>query len=133
MKKFKVIISILLILPLIGCANDSKKMNDEDLEKYGNLAQEAITLINQRKTEEFINLTDKDLNFTQEMMEESYKYLDESGDFVKFIDTKGVYQKDKESGETHYTIFEKVKYENNDVIFTINCDKNLKIIGFFFR
>ena len=133
MKKFKILTLTAIVLLLVACGSKTKKMSDEDFNKYEKEAQAAINLANERKTDEFIDLTEKSLGFKKEILEEAYKNLDENGKFVEFGDAKGIYEEDKNSGSTYSTILQKVKYENKDVLFRVSFNKDDKIVGIFFK
>ena len=133
MKKFKILTLTAIVLLLVACGSKTKKMSDEDFNKYQKEAQAAISLVNERKTDEFIDLTEKSLGFKKEILEEAYKNLDENGKFVEFGDAKGIYEEDKNSGSTYSTILQKVKYENKDVLFRVSFNKDDKIVGIFFK
>lgn len=133
MKKFKILTLTAIVLLLVACGSKTKKMSDEDFNKYEKEAQAAINLVNERKTDEFIDLTEKSLGFKKEILKEAYKNLDENGKFVEFGDAKGIYEEDKNSGSTYSTILQKVKYENKDVLFRVSFNKDDKIVGIFFK
>lgn len=133
MKKFKILTLTAIVLLLVACSSKTKKMSDEDFNKYEKEAQAAINLVNERKTDEFIDLTEKSLGFEKEILEEAYKNLDENGKFVEFGDAKGIYEEDKNSGSTYSTILQKVKYEKKDVLFRVSFNKDDKIVGIFFK
>lgn len=134
MKKFKILTLTAIVLLLVACGSKTKKMSDEDFNKYEKEAQAAINLVNERKTDEFIDLTEKSLGFKKEILEEAYKNLDENGKFVEFGDAKGIYDwEDKNSGSTYSTILQKVKYEKKDVLFRVSFNKDDKIVGIFFK
>ena len=133
MKKFKILTLTAIVLLLVACGSKTKKMSDEDFNKCEKEAQAAINLVNERKTDEFIDLTEKSLGFKKEILEEAYKNLDENGKFVEFGDAKGIYEEDKNSGSTYSTILQKVKYENKDVLFRVSFNKDDKIVGIFFK
>ena len=133
MKKFKILTLTAIVLLLVACGSKTKKMSDEDFNKYQKEAQAAISLVNERKTDEFIDLTEKSMGFKKEILEEAYKNLDENGKFVEFGDAKGIYEEDKNSGTTFSTILQKVKYEKKDVLFRVSFNKDDKIVGIFFK
>lgn len=133
MKNFKNLILIVMALFLVGCGSKSEKMSDDDFSKYEKQAQTAISLINERKTAEFIDLTEKSLGFKKEIFEEAYKNLDDYGKFVEFGQAKGIYEKDKDKGETYFTILQKVKYDKKDILFRVSFNKDDKIVGIFFK
>ena len=133
MKKFKILTLTAIVLLLVACGSKTKKMSDEDFNKYEKEAQAAISLVNERKTDEFIDLTEKSLGFKKEILEEAYKNIDENGKFVEFGDAKGIYEEDKNSGSTYSTILQKVKYEKKDVLFRVSFNKDDKIVGIFFK
>ena len=115
MKKFKILTLTAIVLLLVACGSKTKKMSDEDFNKYQKKSQAAISLVNERKTDEFIDLTEKSLGFKKEILEEAYKNLDENGKFVEFGDAKGIYEEDKNSGTIYSTILQKVKYEKKPI------------------
>lgn len=133
MKKFKILTLTALVLLLVACGSKTKKMSDGDFNKYQKEAQAAISLVNERKTDEFIDLTEKSMGFKKEILEEAYKNLDENGKFVEFGDAKGIYEEDKNSGTAFSTILQKVKYEKKDVLFRVSFNKDDKIVGIFFK
>lgn len=133
MKKFKILTLTAIVLLLVACGSKTKKMSDEDFNKYEKEAQAAINLVNKRKTDEFIDLTEKSLGFKKEILEEAYKNLEQNGKFVEFGDAKGIYEEDKNSGSTYSTILQKVKYEKKDVLFRVSFNKDDKIVGIFFK
>lgn len=133
MKKFKILTLTALVLLLVACGSKTKKMSDEDFNKYQKEAQAAISLVNERKTDKFIDLTEKSMGFKKEILEEAYKNLDENGKFVEFGDAKGIYEEDKNSGTTFSTILQKIKYEKKDVLFRVSFNKDDKIVGIFFK
>lgn len=133
MKKFKILTLTAIVLLLVACGSKTKKMSDEDFNKYQKKSQAAISLVNERKTDEFIDFTEKSLGFKKEILEEAYKNLDENGKFVEFGDAKGIYEEDKNSGSTYSTILQKVKYEKKDVLFRVSFNKDDKIVGIFFK
>lgn len=133
MKKFKILTLTAIVLLLVACGSKTKKMSDEDFNKYQKKSQAAISLVNERKTDEFIDLTEKSLGFKKEILEEAYKNLDENGKFVEFGDAKGIYEEDKNSGTIYSTILQKVKYEKKDVLFRVSFNNDDKIVGIFFK
>ena len=133
MKKFKILTLTAIVLLLVACGSKTKKMSDEDFNKYEKEAQAAINLVNEKKTDKFIDLTEKSLGFKKEILEEAYKNIDENGKFVEFCDAKGIYEEDKNSGSTYSTILQKVKYEKKDVLFRVSFNKDDKIVGIFFK
>lgn len=133
MKKFKILTLTAIVLLLVACGSKTKKMSDEDFNKYQKKSQAAISLVNERKTDEFIDLTEKSLGFKKEILEEAYKNLDENGKFVEFGDANGIYEEDKNSGSTYSTILQEVKYEKKDVLFRVSFNKDDKIVGIFFK
>lgn len=133
MKKFKILTLTAIVLLLVACGSKTKKMSDEDFNKYQKKSQAAISLVNERKTDEFIDLTEKSLGFKKEILEEAYKNLDENGKFVEFGDAKGIYEEDKNSGTIYSTILQKVKYEKKDILFRVSFNKDDKIVGIFFK
>ncbi len=133
MKKFKILTLTAIVLLLVACGSKTKKMSDEDFNKYQKKSQAAISLVNERKTDEFIDLTEKSMGFKKEILEEAYKNLDENGKFVEFGDAKGIYEEDKNSGTIYYTILQKVKYEKKDILFRVSFNKDDKIVGIFFK
>ncbi|NMW84959.1 DUF3887 domain-containing protein [Peptoniphilus sp. AGMB00490] len=133
MRNFKNLILIVIALFLVGCGSKGEKMSDDDFSKYEKQAQAAISLINERKTVEFIDLTEKSLGFKKEILEEAYKNLENYGKFVEFGKSKGIYEEDKDKGETYFTILQKVKYDKKDALFRVSFNKDNKIIGIFFK
>lgn len=133
MRNFKNLILIVIALFLVGCGSKGEKMSDDDFSKYEKQAQAAISLINERKTVEFIDLTEKSLGFKKEILEEAYKNLENYGKFVEFGKAKGIYEEDKDKGETYFTILQKVKYDKKDALFRVSFNKDNKIIGIFFK
>jgi len=95
MKKFKILTLTALVLLLVACSSKTKKMSDEDFNKYQKEAQTAISLVNERKTDEFIDLTEKSMGFKKEILEEAYKNLDENGKFVDLVMLRGSMKKIK--------------------------------------
>ncbi|OLR65480.1 DUF3887 domain-containing protein [Peptoniphilus porci] len=133
MRNFKNLILIVIALFLVGCGSKGEKMSDDDFSKYEKQAQAAISLINERKTVEFIDLTEKSLGFKKEILEEAYKNLENYGKFVEFGKSKGIYEEEKDKGETYFTILQKVKYDKKDALFRVSFNKDNKIIGIFFK
>lgn len=54
-------------------------MSDEDFNKYEKEAQAAINLVNERKTDEFIDLTEKSLGFKKKFWKKPIKILNKMG------------------------------------------------------
>ena len=46
MKKFKIITLTAIVLLLVACGSKTKKMSDEDFNKYQKKSQAAISLVN---------------------------------------------------------------------------------------
>ena len=68
MKKFKILTLTAIVLLLVACGSKTKKMSEEDFNKYQKKSQAAISLVNERKTDEFIDLTEKSLGFKKEIL-----------------------------------------------------------------
>lgn len=78
-------------------------------------------------------MTEKTLGFKKEILEEAYKNLENYGKFVEFGKAKGIYEENKDKGETYFTILQKVKYDKKDALFRVSFNKDNKIIGIFFK
>lgn len=133
MKKFKILLLILVSIFLISCGGSKNKMSDEDFIKYDELANIAITNIIEKKTNEFIELTDKSLSLTEKDMEELYNLLSEYGEFKEFGDSEGIYLEDANTKETYNTILKKVKYDKKELLFTVNFTQEDELVGIFFK
>lgn len=132
MKKFKILLLILISMLLISCGGNNNKMSEKDFKKYDELAKTAITYMNEKKTDEFIELTDKS-GLTEKEMEEVYKLLSEYGEFKEFGNSEGIYLEDPNTKETYNTILQKVKYDNKELLFTVNFNQEDELAGIFFK
>lgn len=112
------LLSVFLFIGLIGCNNTD--VSEETAEKYIELSEEVITLLNSKQYEELIELFDRNfrVNVTKDGFQNIESLLDDSGDFVTIEQTS------VEREEDYYVVIHAVKYSKEHRIFTIKYDHN---------
>lgn len=137
MKKFKLLgfIAILLIsmISISACGNKTSTTDDESTEYYVTLAHEVITMFNEQNTDEIQKISTEDVKvaLTDEVLNGVYTQLQSYGKFKEFLDSAtDVINKDSKK---YYTVIQKVKYEEQDIVFTVNFDEEGKLVGIFFK
>lgn len=112
------LLSVFLFIGLIGCNNID--VSEETAEKYIELSEEVITLLNSKQYEELIELFDRNfrVNVTKDGFQNIESLLDDSGDFVTIEQTS------VEREEDYYVVIHAVKYSKEHRIFTIKYDHN---------
>ena len=143
MKKFR--LSALVIMFCFSCilftacsdkssdAGKSSSVSSGQKEKYIEKAQNVITLFNEEKSDEIVELCDEAMKnaLPKDKLSEVYTQLKSNGDFEKFLE--GEMTKVEQGGKTFTVVVQQAKYETNTLTYTVNFDSEDKLAGIFYK
>lgn len=135
MRKLSLVLFLSLALILTACASKEDSISTEDLDKYGEISRNVIGYLNEGETEKIYEISTADLKaaLTDEVLIEVYSTIDGLGDFVEFGDSDGIYQVDKNTDEKYTVILQKAKYEEKELLFTVNFNSEGQLAGIFYK
>ena len=143
MKKFR--LSALVIMFCFSCilftacsgkssdAGKSPSVSSGQKEKYIEKAQNVITLFNEEKSDEIVELCDEAMKnaLPKEKLSEVYTQIKSNGDFEKFLE--GEMTKAEQGGKTFIVVVQQAEYEKNTLTYTISFDNEDKLAGIFYK
>lgn len=143
MKKFR--LSALVIMFCFSCilftacsgkssdAGKSSSVSSGQKEKYIEKAQNVITLFNEEKSDEIVELCDEAMKnaLPKDKLSEIYTQIKSNGDFEKFLE--GEMTKVEQGGKTFTVVVQQAKYAKNTLIYTISFDNEDKLAGIFYK
>ena len=143
MKKFR--LSALVIMFCFSCilftacsgkssdAGKSSSVSSGQKEKYIEKAQNVITLFNEEKSDEIVELCDEAMKnaLSEDKLSEIYTQIKSNGDFEKFLE--GEMTKVEQGGKTFTVVVQQTKYEKNTLTYTVNFDSEDKLAGIFYK
>lgn len=143
MKKFR--LSALVIMFCFSCilftacsgkssdAGKSSSVSSGQKEKYIEKAQNVITLFNEEKSDEIVELCDEAMKnaLPKEKLSEVYTQIKSNGDFEKFLE--GEMTKVEQGGKTFTVVVQQAKYGKNTLTYTISFDNEDKLAGIFYK
>jgi len=143
MRKFR--LSVVVIIFCLSCAlftacsgksSDTGKnssVSSGQKEKYIEKAQNVITLFNEEKSDEIVELCDEAMKnaMSEDKLSEIYPQIKSNGDFEKFLE--GEMTKVEQGGKTFTVVVQQTKYEKNTLTYTISFDNEDKLAGVFFK
>ena len=143
MKKFR--LSALVIMFCFSCilftacsgkssdAGKSPSVSSGQKEKYIEKAQNVITLFNEEKSDEIVELCDEAMKnaLPKDKLSEVYTQLKSNGDFEKFLE--GEMTKVEQGGKTFTVVVQQVKYAKKTLTYTVNFDSEDKLAGIFYK
>lgn len=143
MKKFR--LSALVIMFCFSCilftacsgkssdTGKSSSVSSGQKEKYIEKAQNVITLFNEEKSDEIVELCDEAMKnaLPKEKLSEVYTQIKSNGDFEKFLE--GEMTKAEQGGKTFIVVVQQAEYEKNTLTYTISFDNEDKLAGIFYK
>ena len=143
MKKFR--LSVLVIMFCFSCilftacsgkssdAGKSSSVSSGQKEKYIEKAQNIITLFNEEKSDEIVELCDEAMKnaLPKDKLSEIYTQIKSNGDFEKFLE--GEMTKVEQGGKTFTVVVQQAKYGKNTLTYTISFDNEDKLAGIFYK
>ena len=143
MKKFR--LSALVLIFCLSCimfaacsgkssdTGKSSSASDEQKEKYIEKAQNVITLFNEEKSDEIVELCDEAMKnaLSEDKLSEIYTQIKSNGDFEKFLE--GEMTKVEQGGKTFTVVVQQAKYAKNTLTYTISFDNEDKLAGIFYK
>ena len=143
MRKFR--LSALVIMFCLSCAlftacsgtssntGKNSSVSSGQKEKYIEKAQNVITLFNEEKSDEIVELCDEAMKnaLSEDKLSEIYPQIKSNGDFEKFLE--GEMTKVEQGGKTFTVVVQQAKYEKNTLTYTVNFDSEDKLAGIFYK
>ncbi len=143
MKKFR--LSALVLIFCLSCimfaacsgkSSDTGKNSSSSSgqkEKYIEKAQNVITLFNEEKSDEIVEMCDEAMKnaLPKDKLSEIYTQIKSNGDFEKFLE--GEMTKVEQGGKTFTVVVQQTKYEKNTLTYTISFDNEDKLAGIFYK
>ena len=143
MRKFR--LSALVIMFCLSCilftacsgkssdAGKNSSVSSGQKEKYIEKAQNVITLFNEEKSDEIVELCDEAMKnaLPKEKLSEVYTQIKSNGDFEKFLE--GEMTKVEQGGKTFTVVVQQAKYGKNTLTYTISFDNEDKLAGIFYK
>ena len=143
MRKFR--LSVVVIIFCLSCAlftacsgtssNTGKNasVSSGQKEKYIEKAQNVITLFNEEKSDEIVELCDEAMKnaLPKDKLSEIYTQIKSNGDFEKFLE--GEMTKVEQGGKTFTVVVQQAKYGKNTLTYTISFDNEDKLAGIFYK
>lgn len=143
MRKFR--LSVVVIIFCLSCAlftacsgksSDTGKnssVSSGQKEKYIEKAQNVITLFNEEKSDEIVELCDEAMKnaLSEDKLSEIYPQIKSNGDFEKFL--AGEMTKVEQGGKAFTVVVQQTKYEKNTLTYTISFDNEDKLAGIFYK
>jgi len=114
-------------------AGKNSSVSSGQKEKYIEKAQNVITLFNEEKSDEIIELYDEAMKnaLPKEKLSEVYTQIKSNGDFEKFLE--GEMTKVEQDGKTFTVVVQQAKYAKNTLTYTISFDNEDKLAGIFYK
>ena len=143
MKKFR--LSALVIMFCFSCilftacsgkssdTGKSSSVSSGQKEKYIEKAQNIITLFNEEKSDEIVELCDEAMKnaLPKDKLSEIYTQIKSNGDFEEFLE--GEMTKVEQGGKTFTVVVQQVKYAKKTLTYTVNFDSEDKLAGIFYK
>ena len=143
MKKFR--LSAIVIMFCLSCvlfaacsdkssdAGKNSSVSSGQKEKYIEKAQNVITLFNEEKSDEIVELCDEAMKnaLSEDKLSEIYTQIKSNGDFEKFLE--GEMTKVEQGGKTFTVVVQQAKYGKNTLTYTISFDNEDKLAGIFYK
>ena len=114
-------------------AGKNSSVSSGQKEKYIEKAQNVITLFNEEKSDEIVELCDEAMKnaLPKDKLSEVYTQLKSNGDFEKFLE--GEMTKVEQGGKTFTVVVQQAKYAKNTLTYTVNFDSEDKLAGIFYK
>lgn len=114
-------------------AGKNSSVSSGQKEKYIEKAQNVITLFNEEKSDEIVELCDEAMKnaLPKEKLSEVYTQIKSNGDFEKFLE--GEMTKVEQGRKTFTVVVQQAKYEKNTLTYTVNFDSEDKLAGIFYK
>ena len=129
-KKFALILLALFVL--VSCGKKSvENLSKDEADKILSKTKEVIRQIQDKGFDPIKDQMSKEMQeaITEEVSQKVLDDIKAKGDFSKF--GRGAAVRDKEKG---YIISQQeAHYEKGSLLFTVNYDESVKIIGFFYK
>ena len=128
--------SCILFTACSGKSSDTGKsssVSSGQKEKYIEKAQNVITLFNEEKSDEIVELCDEAMKnaLSEDKLSEIYPQIKSNGDFEKFLE--GEMTKVEQGGKTFTVVVQQAKYAKNTLTYTISFDNEDKLAGIFYK
>lgn len=130
-------LAAVIFLPvLMACGSAQKLSEDFDEQEVKAAAETLIGYLSEEDMESFcaVPMSErmKEATTPESMSTVVSQYIGNRGKFVEYKSTVAVGGTD-ETGEACAVVVSVVKYENQTVTYTISYDKQMRLIGFFFK
>ena len=114
-------------------AGKNSSVSSGQKEKYIEKAQNVITLFNEEKSDEIVELCDEAMKnaLPKDKLSEIYTQIKSNGDFEKFLE--GEMTKVEQGGKTFTVVVQQAEYEKNTLTYTISFDNEDKLAGIFYK
>ncbi|NLO83113.1 MAG: DUF3887 domain-containing protein [Clostridiales bacterium] len=126
---------ILICLALLNGCGGRKLSEDFDEDEVKKQAEKVITLINNRDSENLIEMCNVQMKevLTDEVLGKVYEAVGEGGQYEGIEDMSVAGWTDKKSEEEFAVVVARAKYEIRTFTFTITFTKQMKLAGLYYR
>lgn len=133
--KLPVVIFLLICIVSLSACSGKTISSDYDKEEVKSKAEDVIHLVNDKNSSELKAMGTQELRdaLTEDVLNQVYSAIESAGTFKDIEDISVAGQVDKDTNEEFAIVAAKANYENRTFIYTITFNKQLELVGLFYR